>query len=1356
MIKGPEYNPVILRGLKINTANPFSFNFIVDHGDAQVPADKLEKITTKSIKYFLAALTIPKEKLWVNLSPYEDDRIIDEHFGWTAMGRDMLTVDYLLKKLSSSLTYPETELGNEFWEKIYEQAYKRYGATNLGIDTFSKVWIVPDKVHIYTNGESAFIRSAKMSVLLEKDYLSLKENLKTSGKDNLIAEADLCAVNDISSEIAREIILPVLKEEINKSNHFGTLRQMYHSLVLATWYKQNFERTYISKSYTNQKKVNGIKVDNKKTIEKIYDQYLKTLKEGIYNYIKEDYDPVTENIIPRKYFSGGTNFVAIDRAMIAEEAPKNIAEHLKHNGKFSSVKYNVFPIVISSDNPGSNRGVHRKLNEKFETVIKKIGKEIQANFDEGTGMYDIRGKVFEEKGKRIVTTWGELRINPDDNMLEIVDLRFEGGHAGFSSWAVYAEDEGFVAHEKTELMEWTKFAVKEGLLDEDDIKNLEPNGSENDHNLKTLLEGWLYINPDSEKEFEFRRNAIRKLTTKFHQKAKQKEKEYRRAQVNDPHQVAKKEMMKKRKAAVKQHGEEAIAFIDAIPAEIMTADNKKTVISLLADINTYKLDLPQIKTLTQLFRSPFLLEEGWKLIEEYINVDGMEEYFKNVNPLDDSSVIGMLGEIISADTFKKGNLLEKILPGEIEIKKFGTKGKTNLERMISRFTFLEQQPIIDAELFNNELNDQSGRDIIRMLAQEKNPGNGLKGFERLSDDFKKHFRHYTEVMFQKIENIVLHHQKFTNSDITKIFEILKKHNNINNIEVLLTVDQNFFELKKGTKTDLRNSGFGEYEIARIEENLKKLYTAKRNFREFDVVIYSKKTGKVAIVESKYYDLSERPAESEGISYIYPWYVTNPPERLQSLKEAMQRQVEMYLQLVLLPGVISFNSPDMGSFVNFNNEIKYLFSVIGLTRNNEEKDAIEEYLENDINKIIENFKIDNPEFKNMGIKIKPEVIPIPERENMVQREDNMDKKDLKKHKGKPLKTSYFEKEERIDSEKTIKLLKDLGYISKPIHKDSYAVKLNFTRINPIHHKHFKGNKIAVINRLLRHASAEQGNFYKLEAYYNSFMNNLDYSTNQDEQMKISRLFGFVGDSAIKFKKFKDISSFPSSALFERLSKIKRYRNHNQYEVLKNFVDKLGLDFLQGTLIENLYDANTFEPKKWAKGKGAKISELIIYFDNAVNIIRQLSQNKAGISLSELAFSNNIDPAKMGDLESIARNHPDIKIIKKGEGEEFLVLELSPEYKITEPIVAGGEKRSVRGQSVTRKKEANVGGVNFDPDYINWEVETESPQNRKSTFSDIFYDHLNDPENVKGYVPVYIGAENLPLKNIPIFMGIKILN
>ena len=41
--------------------------------------------------------------------------------------------------------------------------------------------------------------------------------------------------------------------------------------------------------------------------EHIYQQYLQAFKKGVFNYIKEESDSLTQETIPRKYFSGGVD-----------------------------------------------------------------------------------------------------------------------------------------------------------------------------------------------------------------------------------------------------------------------------------------------------------------------------------------------------------------------------------------------------------------------------------------------------------------------------------------------------------------------------------------------------------------------------------------------------------------------------------------------------------------------------------------------------------------------------------------------------------------------------------------------------------------------------------------------------------------------------------------------------------------------------------------------------------------------------------------------------------------------------------------------------------------------------------------
>ncbi|MBI4308695.1 MAG: fructose-bisphosphate aldolase [Candidatus Omnitrophica bacterium] len=294
-----KFVPAMVKGLTLYPHNPLKFDFIIDTGDARVQGDALRAESAKMIKYFLAALTVPEKDVWVNLSPYEKDRIIANGLGQTEMGRDMLAQDYVLKQLTASLIYPENQLGKAFWNKVYQRAQKKYGTTQIPVNTFNKVWILPDHATIYEHNGTAFITENKLKVMLEQDYLALQKNTVNRKND----------VNALGSQIIRETVLPELEKEVNTGKNFAQLRQIANAVVLATWYKMNLKQSLLGQLYANQNKVAGVDVQDKNVKMKIYDQYLQAFKKGVYNYIKEDIDPVTNQTVPRKYFSGGEHLI---------------------------------------------------------------------------------------------------------------------------------------------------------------------------------------------------------------------------------------------------------------------------------------------------------------------------------------------------------------------------------------------------------------------------------------------------------------------------------------------------------------------------------------------------------------------------------------------------------------------------------------------------------------------------------------------------------------------------------------------------------------------------------------------------------------------------------------------------------------------------------------------------------------------------------------------------------------------------------------------------------------------------------------------------------------------------------------
>jgi len=279
----PEYTPAYLKGIVIHPENALKFDFIIYKGDKQLTDAQKRVEYTKLTKYFLASLAIPDDDQWVNLSPYEKDRIIKDDFGKTEMGRDLLAQDYMLKQITASLIYPEDNLGKKFWDKVYTQAQKQYGTTNIPVNTFNKIWILPDDALIYEKGNTAYVLKNHLRVMLEEDYLSLQKHsgIESVKRPNVLdgnpfgqadeakqsfstvipAKAGIHNKNNVhalASQIIKEIVLPELQREVNEDKNFAALRQVYSGMLLATWFKRTLKQSLLGQMYANKAKVKGV------------------------------------------------------------------------------------------------------------------------------------------------------------------------------------------------------------------------------------------------------------------------------------------------------------------------------------------------------------------------------------------------------------------------------------------------------------------------------------------------------------------------------------------------------------------------------------------------------------------------------------------------------------------------------------------------------------------------------------------------------------------------------------------------------------------------------------------------------------------------------------------------------------------------------------------------------------------------------------------------------------------------------------------------------------------------------------------------------------------------------------------
>lgn len=447
-----RFEPALMVGLQLHPKDPFRFNFLIERGENELAADAKREEYRKLIKYFLASLTIPNNDMWVNLSPYEHERIIPDNFGQTEMGRDLLAQDYLLKQITASLIHPDEGMAKDFWNKVYTRAFEKYGTTDIPLDTFNKVWIVPDTATIYHRYDTAIIVENHLKVMMEQDYLALEKN-EGHDQPGLSKEKPNSEMAQLAAEVIREIVIPVLEKEVNEGEHFALLRQVYSAMLMATWFKKTLKESLLGQVYADKSKVAGVELNNPQEKEEIYQKYLQAYKIGVVDFIKEDKDGLTQSSISRKYFSGGTkNYILkqvkevdsagdlsfVQRRHIAQEQSAGIDNVGVYFGSATSLKQDGAQITRVEEAMGIKVGdVFPVASMRGRGWLKKE-REISSNgtrayigadyafilFDEGPS----KGQVYEilETPKMLITpSASEVKEEIDRQILSIVLLHYE-------------------------------------------------------------------------------------------------------------------------------------------------------------------------------------------------------------------------------------------------------------------------------------------------------------------------------------------------------------------------------------------------------------------------------------------------------------------------------------------------------------------------------------------------------------------------------------------------------------------------------------------------------------------------------------------------------------------------------------------------------------------------------------------------------------------------------------------------------------------------------------------------------------------------------------------------------------------
>ncbi len=439
----PAFAPALLKGLKVYPNDPFRLDFILDKGNSNTSSDNLKEESSRLIRYFLASITVPEKDLWVNLSPYEKDRIVPDAFGQTEMGRDLLAQDYLLKQITASVIYPEGEVGKKFWAKVYAEAQSRYGTTDIPVDTFNKVWIVPEKAVVYENKDAAYVVESRLKVMLESDYVALahqrdKAESSAPAEDVAMSRADIKSApttqayiplsvgedfmssrQEIAKDVLRDVVIPILEKEVNEGQNFAQLRQVYNSLILAVWFKDKIKESIFGKAYVDRDKIAGVDIRDKDEKDKIWARYVESFRKGAYNFIREEKDAASGEMIPRKYFSGGMGLKSVREVILHAKRvqfSKDIADHAMIIRADMSMKYDE-----ETSKQMRKQIVESIAFKKYSAVTTETVGGI-ADMHDGADLVKKQLETCRFDFKRTGASYFNLLLNSDDEQFPVVKI----------------------------------------------------------------------------------------------------------------------------------------------------------------------------------------------------------------------------------------------------------------------------------------------------------------------------------------------------------------------------------------------------------------------------------------------------------------------------------------------------------------------------------------------------------------------------------------------------------------------------------------------------------------------------------------------------------------------------------------------------------------------------------------------------------------------------------------------------------------------------------------------------------------------------------------------------------------------
>lgn len=269
---------------------------------------------------FHAWSAFPDDAFWVNLHPHEPGRLIDPGLQATNTGRVLLQADLQLKKTAAALLHPDTDLGERFWNAVYDRA----GLRDSKLCYSLRQWITPGRVEVLEAGDAVHIAAAQLEVHHEGQFTAAAGAGAGAGaareSEEMAAEACRGVDPDVrafAEALYADLVLPELTRAVNTEAEYAELRRAYYWRLVWEWARErgHFAGAVAANLGGDPARQDPVRAAGWNTA-RLFEEYLTSVGEGEFHIRREV--SVGGARLLRTYYHGGVDFRRVPTLTVTE------------------------------------------------------------------------------------------------------------------------------------------------------------------------------------------------------------------------------------------------------------------------------------------------------------------------------------------------------------------------------------------------------------------------------------------------------------------------------------------------------------------------------------------------------------------------------------------------------------------------------------------------------------------------------------------------------------------------------------------------------------------------------------------------------------------------------------------------------------------------------------------------------------------------------------------------------------------------------------------------------------------------------------------------------------------------------